>query len=46
MDISFNISVSEMKSLTGIKQVNMKESVSKIVNKGLSFNFIKKRGNF
>ena len=44
MDISFDIQVTEMKSLTGVKTIHMEETVSPILDLGLSFDFIKKNG--
>ena len=44
MDISFDIEVTEAKSLTGVKNIQMEGTVSQIFDSGLAFDFIKKNG--
>ena len=42
MNISFDIEVTEMKSLTGVKNIQMEGTEYQIFDLGLSFDFIKK----
>ena len=43
MDISFDIQVTEMTSLAGVKNIKMEGKVSQNFNLGLGFDFMKKK---